>query len=79
MSELMIAVGMFTLIVLMLVSVIMFAKAKLLPSGDVQDGGQQGKRAHHPTGRQTGWAVWRTRAFLCRRPAAAAAPAASVW
>ncbi|MDJ0874077.1 MAG: NADH:ubiquinone reductase (Na(+)-transporting) subunit F [Desulfobacterales bacterium] len=36
MSELIFAVGMFTLIVLMLVSVIMFAKAKLLPSGDVK-------------------------------------------
>jgi Na+-transporting NADH:ubiquinone oxidoreductase subunit F len=35
MSELLIAVGMFTFIVLMMVSLIMFAKAKLLPSGDV--------------------------------------------
>jgi Na+-transporting NADH:ubiquinone oxidoreductase subunit F len=36
MSELIIAVGLFTLIVLMMVSVIMLAKAKLLPSGDVK-------------------------------------------
>ena len=36
MNELIIAVGLFTLIVLMLVSLIMFAKAKLLPSGDIK-------------------------------------------
>jgi Na+-transporting NADH:ubiquinone oxidoreductase subunit F len=36
MSELLIAVGLFILIVLMMVSLIMFAKAKLLPSGDVK-------------------------------------------
>jgi Na+-transporting NADH:ubiquinone oxidoreductase subunit F len=36
MSELFIAVALFTLIVLLMVSLIMFAKAKLLPSGDVK-------------------------------------------
>jgi Na+-transporting NADH:ubiquinone oxidoreductase subunit F len=36
MSELIIAVGLFTLIVFMLVSLIMIAKAKLLPSGDIK-------------------------------------------
>jgi Na+-transporting NADH:ubiquinone oxidoreductase subunit F len=36
MSELIIAVGLFTLIVLMMVSLIMFAKAKLLPRSDVK-------------------------------------------
>ena len=36
MSELIIAVGLFTIIVLMMVSLIMFAKAKLLPSGDIK-------------------------------------------
>ena len=36
MNELLIAVGLFTLIVFMLVSAIMFAKAKLLPSGDIK-------------------------------------------
>jgi len=36
MSELIIAVGLFTLIVFILVSLIMFAKAKLLPSGDIK-------------------------------------------
>ncbi|MDJ0857161.1 MAG: hypothetical protein QNI88_18275, partial [Desulfobacterales bacterium] len=36
MNELVIAVGMFSLIVFTLVTVIMVAKAKLLPSGDVK-------------------------------------------